>query len=92
MDAIVNDEVLLDPTNLFKSTDAQNEIDTEDIAFWNVELADEEEDDPLVQAAIELGGEVDDEPVPDNLFTPKSVDTSKLRIDNQITSSFGIAR
>lgn len=78
MDAIVNDEVLLDPTNLFKSTDAQSEIDTEDIAFWNVELSDDENDDPLVQAVIELGGEVDDEPLPVNVSTPKTVDTSKL--------------
>jgi len=78
MDAIAKDEVLVNPSEMFKASAGQTVIDAEDAAYWNIELDDDAEDDPLVQAAIELGGEVDDEPLPDNLFTPKSVDTSKL--------------
>ena len=78
LNAIAKDEALLDPSEMFKASAGQTVIDAEDAAYWNVELSDDEDDDPLVQAAIELGGEVDDEPLPDNMFTPKSFDTSKL--------------
>ena len=63
MDAIANDEALLDPSQMFKANDGQNEIDDEDRAYWNVEVSDgniEEtttlEIDPLLQTALELGG------------------------------------
>lgn len=62
MDAIAKDEALLDPSEMFKVSSGQNEIDAEDMAYWNVEVAEDEpeitvtQDDPLVQIAIELGG------------------------------------
>ena len=62
MDAIAKDEALLDPSEMFKVSAGQSEIDAEDMAYWNVEVADDEpeitvtHDDPLVQVAIELGG------------------------------------
>jgi hypothetical protein len=61
MDAIAKDEALLDPSEMFKVSAGQSEIDAEDMAYWNVEVADDEpeisvtQDDPLVQVAIELG-------------------------------------
>ncbi len=71
LNAIGHDETLLDPSELFKQSRAQGEIDTEDAAYWNVELSDTEpllseivqalplselEGDPVVQEAIHLGG------------------------------------
>src|SRR5260221_10682367 len=38
LDAIGREEALLDPSELFKSTAAQNAIDQEDATYWNVEL------------------------------------------------------
>jgi superfamily II DNA or RNA helicase len=71
LNAIGRDETLLDPSELFKQAEVQGEIDTEDAAYWNVELSDAEtphseiiqpkrtdelHDDTLVQEAIQLGG------------------------------------
>src|SRR5690606_23030152 len=87
-DAIGRDEALLDPSELFKANAAENEVDAEDAAYWNVELDEIEgdplvaeyaalvvqdelqpalEDDPLIQAAIRLGGvvtEIERQPSP----------------------------
>ncbi|MBL8162794.1 MAG: hypothetical protein JNJ61_12475, partial [Anaerolineae bacterium] len=38
LEAIGRDEALLDPSELFKKSEAQGEIDSEDAAYWNVEL------------------------------------------------------
>jgi len=38
--AIGRDEALLDPSELFRKSEAQGEIDSEDAAYWNVELTD----------------------------------------------------
>jgi len=40
LEAIGRDETLLDPSELFKQSEAQGEIDTEDAAYWNVELTE----------------------------------------------------
>ncbi|MEP6986082.1 MAG: helicase-related protein, partial [Chloroflexota bacterium] len=71
LNAIGRDETLLDPSELFKQSGAQGEIDTEDAAYWNVELSDTEpltsesvhthpaielEGDPVIQEALQLGG------------------------------------
>ena len=72
MDAIAKDESLLDPSEMFKANAGQSEIDTEDAAYWNVDVGEDEAEepalighaDPVVQAAIELGGVLveDDQP------------------------------
>ncbi|MCA9886542.1 MAG: hypothetical protein KC708_26410, partial [Anaerolineae bacterium] len=41
MDAIAKDEALLDPSEMFKASTGQSEVDSEDIAYWNVEVEDE---------------------------------------------------
>jgi flavin-binding protein dodecin len=80
LDAIGRDETLLDPSDLFKVQAAQGEVDAEDAAFWNVKVDRQEraplpmaaaavETDPLVQAAIELGGVITEE-----LTAPRSVE------------------
>jgi hypothetical protein len=69
LEAIGRDEALLDPSELFRKSEAQGEIDSEDAAYWNVALTIEYaasvmqialqpvlENDPLIQAAIRLGG------------------------------------
>jgi hypothetical protein len=62
LDAIAKDETLLDPSEMFKVSAGQSEIDSEDAAYWNVEIAAEEVDetvlhhDPLILAGLELGG------------------------------------
>lgn len=69
--AIGRDESLLDPSDLFKKSEAQGEIDSEDAAYWNVELDATEplsaeaipevelqhtlDGDSLIQEAIRLG-------------------------------------
>lgn len=64
MDAIAKDEALLDPSEMFKVSAGHGEIDAEDMAYWNVEVAEDDpeirvtqdEADPLVQTAVALGG------------------------------------
>src|SRR5690606_7240458 len=62
LDAIAKDETLRDPSEMFKVSAGQGEIDAEDAAYWNVEIAEEESDetplhhDPLIMAGLELGG------------------------------------
>jgi hypothetical protein len=63
MDAIGKEESLLDASQLFKTNAEQSAIDTEDAAFWNVEMATDEapnyEADPLAAFAVaELGAGV----------------------------------
>ena len=59
LDAIAKDDVLVDPSEMFKAQ--SGELDAEDAAFWNVEV-DEDSDtmqdssDPVVVEAIQLGG------------------------------------
>jgi len=68
--AIAKDEALLDPSEMFKASAGQSEIDAEDAAYWNIEIADEGvdetplHDDPLIRVALELGGTIvaDDTP------------------------------
>jgi superfamily II DNA or RNA helicase len=70
LDAIAKDETLLDPSEMFKVSAGQGEIDAEDAAYWNVEIAAEEVDetvlhhDPLVLAGLELGGVLVEEEAP----------------------------
>jgi hypothetical protein len=58
MDAIAKDDVLLDPSEMFKGQ--SGELDAEDAAYWNVEVDDTTEEvqdtiDPLIAEAIKLG-------------------------------------
>jgi len=72
LEAIGRDESLLDPSQLFKASDAVSEIDSEDAAYWNIEgidtgsdLVPVDEPDPLFALALELGATislVDDAP------------------------------
>ena len=63
MEAIAKDEALIDPSELFRANASQGEIDAEDAAYWNVEVADTGElpaADPLLTFAMkELEAEVD---------------------------------
>jgi len=86
LNAIAKEEALLDPSEMFKVSAGQSEIDAEDMAYWNVEVADDEpeitvtQDDPLVQVAIELGGvlvEDDVSPIRETVAKP-SDGTGKL--------------
>ena len=45
MDAIAKDEVLLDPSEMFKVSVEQSDIDIEDMAYWNVEVVEDEPED-----------------------------------------------
>ena len=65
LEAIGRDESLLDPSQLFKASDAVSEIDSEDAAYWNVEGIDAgsdavpvDEPDPLFALALELGATI----------------------------------
>jgi hypothetical protein len=46
LEAIGRDEALLDPSELFRKSEAQGELDSEDAVYWNVELT-EPEGEPL---------------------------------------------
>lgn len=58
LDAIGRDEALLDPSELFKKSEASGEIDREDAAYWNVEQVEPEQADPVLAAAVELGATI----------------------------------
>jgi len=68
LEAIGRDDALLDPSELFKKSEAQGEIDNEDAAYWNVELT-EPEGEPLVAHSlvpiiqVELQSALDDDPL-----------------------------
>jgi len=70
LDAIAKDETLLDPSEMFKVSAGQGEIDAEDAAYWNVEIAAEAAEetplhhDPLILAGLELGGVLLEEEAP----------------------------
>ena len=51
LEAIGRDETLLNPSELFRKSEAQGEIDDEDAAYWNVELA-EPEGEPLMAETV----------------------------------------
>ncbi len=83
LDAIAKDEALLDPSEMFRASAVQSEIDAEDAAYWNVAVAAEPEAevhrDPVIQTAIELGGVLVQPAAP--RLTPKPVvssDTARL--------------
>nr|WP_281721312.1 hypothetical protein [Nitrosomonas nitrosa] len=88
LDAIAKDETLLDPSEMFKVSTGQSEIDAEDAAYWNVEITSEAADetplhhDPLVLAGLELGGVLVEEESPRELVPlakpTASQDTSRL--------------
>ena len=65
LDAIGKDEALLDPREMFKANGVQTELDTEDAAFWNVEVTSDEapQPDSVRQAAVELGAVVTETPL-----------------------------
>jgi superfamily II DNA or RNA helicase len=55
LEAIGRDETLLNPSELFRKSEAQDEIDSEDAAYWNVELTEVEGEalvDEVVQTAL----------------------------------------
>lgn len=59
LDAIAKDDVLVNPSEMFKGQ--AGELDAEDAAFWNVEVEDipdevQDTPDPLLAEAIQLGG------------------------------------
>lgn len=70
LDAIAKDETLLDPSEMFKVSAGQSEIDAEDAGYWNVEITAEAVDetplhhDPLILAGLELGGVLVEEEAP----------------------------
>lgn len=92
LDAIAKDDVLVDPSEMFKAQ--SGELDAEDAAFWNVEV-DEDSDamqdspDPLLAEAIQLGGivrEDEKQPVVANVqtndkrqATPEPANTRKVQ-------------
>jgi hypothetical protein len=88
LNAIAKDETLLDPSEMFKVSAGQGEIDAEDAAYWNVEIAAEVADetplhhDPLILAGLELGGVLVEDHTPHKLIpTAKSTasqDTGRL--------------
>jgi hypothetical protein len=44
LEAIGRDEALLDPSELFRKSEAQGEMDSKDAAYWNVELTELEDE------------------------------------------------
>ncbi len=62
LEAIGRDESLLDPSQLFKASDAVSEIDSEDAAYWNIDAGSDpvpvDEPDPLFALALELGATI----------------------------------
>ncbi len=52
LEAIGRDEALLDPSELFTKSEAQGEIDSEDAAYWNIELT-QPEGEPLMAEAVQ---------------------------------------
>ncbi len=64
LEAIGRDEALLNPSELFKQSEAQGEIDSEDAAYWNVERAETENeelvaDSPVMQVELHSRREAD---------------------------------
>lgn len=65
LEAIGRDETLLDPSELFRKSEAQGEIDNEDAAYWNVEL-DETEGEPLADEPAQPVLQIELQPALDN--------------------------
>ena len=51
LEAIAKDEALLDPSEMFKASAGQNEVDSEDMAYWNVEVDEDVVEEPALAAA-----------------------------------------
>lgn len=92
LEAIGRDEALLNPSELFRKSEAQGEIDNEDAAYWNVELTEPEiaptveVDDPLIQEVIRLGGvvsKIEAEPQPFTQTVFDYLDTVHIITDTQ---------
>jgi hypothetical protein len=67
LQAIGQEESLLDPTQLFKTDEISAQIDAEDMLFWNVEVEEDEpeQEDPLLTFAVkELGAVVKSDETP----------------------------
>jgi hypothetical protein len=68
LEAIGRDEALLDPSELFRKSEAQGEIDNADAAYWNVELT-EPTDEPLAAEShtslmqVKLQSVLDEDPL-----------------------------
>lgn len=87
LDAIGREESLVNPAELFKR---DSEIDTEDAAFWNVEIEDAEYTpvvpetalpDPLLTFAQQEYGAVVDEPASSPVMIPKANGNGKAKPD-----------
>jgi len=66
LDAIGRDEALVNPAELFKAEGAAGEIDAEDSAYWNVTLADETREEPLIVEVQPMTVISDPAPVPES--------------------------
>ncbi|MBN8590622.1 MAG: hypothetical protein J0M33_02645 [Anaerolineae bacterium] len=64
LDAIGRDEALVNPAELFKAEAAAGEIDVEDAAYWNVELADETREELTIVEVQAMTVISDPAPVP----------------------------
>ncbi|MDX1993679.1 MAG: DUF6094 domain-containing protein, partial [bacterium] len=97
--AIGRDEALLDPSELFKADSHQSAIDAEDAAYWNVEvdeapaaielkriLSESIANDPLIAAAVALGGVV--HPFQERLSARQSVPEDHLSLLVQSVGSY----
>ncbi len=68
LEAIGRDETLLNPSELFRKSEAQGEIDNEDAAYWNVELTQSEGEPPTTESdtsfmQVELQSVLGDDPL-----------------------------
>jgi hypothetical protein len=66
--AIGRDEALLDPSELFRKSEEQGEIDSEDAAYWNVELTEPTDETLTIEYAasvmqIELQPALENDPL-----------------------------
>ena len=66
MEAIAKDEALLDPSEMFKAAGGQGEIDAEDAAYWNVEVAadEAETDDAPMPVEMPVIAPIEEKPQP----------------------------
>jgi hypothetical protein len=83
LQAIGSEESLIDPTQLFKTDSATNQIDAEDLLYWNVELPESSEASFLLEShepAPVLGSE--------KLVRPEQAEKPKALIANSSSSSW----
>jgi hypothetical protein len=65
LEAIGRDEALVNPAELFKAEAAAGEIDAEDAAYWNVELAETPSEDSLLVEVQPIAITIAPAPVPE---------------------------